>query len=363
MDDETKPPIAIDLAPLLAPGAPARAAVVGGARVGDVAEVLRGLPLTGAEPRAPQAVRGGETFALLADGTEVPWPLSARVESVLADGGWVRAADVAWRVEDGRVARIAVRGAGLAGLGIHAREDIERRFGVADGVERTSPERTDHHYLARDVTLCWDARRGSLECLLLGGVTWVDASLTGRDLAVQLAEAQHRLERYGWAEPPIDDRGATVRYQRLRALGAALGLPGVAALVDGSFFGAEHDARCAALVERLRTAGGHEPGRAPFPTSPARLYQDLLRYRRNAQALLEHNAGWLECADMAQVAIIATTGRVNEELAERLRPVEDLLGELLDPAQRRIPRSALVRDWGYPDVEPEVVDLAEQCEP
>jgi hypothetical protein len=359
MNHDSKPPVTVDLTPLLAPGATASAAVVGGVRVGDAADLLRDVPLTSADPQARHVIREGQPPERLADGTERPLP--ERIEAVLAEGGWVRAGDCAWLVADGRVVRIVVRGTGLAGLPLGSHEDLERRLGPPDGTEKTSPSSTHYHYLARDLTLCWSTRLGSLEYVLLGAVDWVDPVLTGRDLAVQLVEAQHRLKTYAWGEPPADDLGATVRYQRLRALSAALGLPTVAALIDGSFFTEEHDERCGALIDRLRVAGGLRLGRTPFPTCPEDLYQDLLRYRLDAQVLLEHNAGWFECADTAHMGIVRTTNHVNEQLAELLRPIEDLLGEFLDPAQRRVPRSVLVRDYGYPELEPEAADLAEDA--
>jgi len=144
-------------------------------------------------------------------------------------------------------------------------------------------------------------------------------------------------------------------FRRVAVLARAFELGSVEELANGAFMERRSAEEYLPMMEALldRHARGR-PQRFPHLDATAFrarfTYSYLLSYRHKAQALLAHNAGWLE-TDRAANAMIAATEEVNHELASGLALIEDWLARVIDPAQRTFPQRDLIARYGYPDVD------------
>lgn len=331
---------------------------IGGVRLGEDAGALRGVPLSQASPNdsEPYVCRAGRVFRVRTDGTAAELTqLDELVEATFQVGGHLRTEGITWRVSArGILEWVSIYGAALHDLDIGSEPQVEGRLGSSDRFEHMSLG-IKYHYESRGFSVTWDPRDNKVSFVILGIEPWTPPQLSGADLAQQLVEGWKHLAQYAWREPPASDLPAQLRYRRVNALVRAFALPSLEAATDGRFLDAVDPARWSELVRELANATDLGRAHEVFPDLQL-LYQNLLAYRRKAEDVLAHNAGWLECGEPTLLGLLHTTERINQDLRERLALIDRMLGQLLDPTLRRVDQRTLMREFGYVDADLQAVD-------
>jgi hypothetical protein len=351
----------VDLTPLLR-GQRGETIEVARVRVGDAATSVDLSAVTGADDAYGCALPDTPIGRVRTtpDGSEVAVPLEERVAEVRERGGWLWCGEAVLRVKDGRIERIVVRGPWLGMLDIAQEDAIARRFGPPAGHEREMGCRL-HHYPDRGLVVAWHGRKGRLEYVLLGEDTWQEPRLGARALLSELLDAFFVLSRAEWRVDRIDpdDETSRVRYQRIAALGRALGLGTVPELVHGKFLEGElSEGRRDLIVEVAAQRDEIEyPARS---RAPAWLFQHLLDYRHHVDRVVRATAGWMMCSDGALLGMIATQNRIGRQLEPMMIDIDRWICTLIDPGDRVFPVSELIAEHGWPDVDLDGIGL-EDC--
>ena len=101
-----------------------------------------------------------------------------------------------------------------------------------------------------------------------------------------------------------------------------------------------------------------ETGRLKHPGQFEMLIQSFMNFSEEMRRVLSFNSGWLETGGITSRYSIYKTQKLldNIDLTE-LEEIESLLGKLLDPKNRVFTQSELIKDYGFPDVDLEAIDM------
>lgn len=347
----------IDVSPLLR-GASGTALRVAGVAAGEAAILIDRAALARADGQmlAGWSQSNGKVHWTDAAGTRSEVPLATLGDEVIAGGGFLRVDAVAIRVDSGVVTRIFVRGSPLMALGIRREADVERVLGSAEGQSLERGCRV-FHYPKRMFALGWHRKDGRVEHLALGADPWQEPRFGAPELLRESLAAFPTLAPSGWARPSqswlpgrssnANNPVTVARYQRLSALGTALGVGTPATFVKGEFLQGELHLGQHAVLDELAALGGHEPRRF----APSLLFTHLLHYRNDVERVITATSGWLECSDGALLGMIATQNRLGREIGALMTDVDRWLRTLIDPEARTFEQRDLVARFGWPDVD------------
>lgn len=184
---------------------------------------------------------------------------------------------------------------------------------------------------------------------------------TAREFLRQLMTGAASLEDDDWAEPTERGTSRHFRYLQLTALASAFQFESLGEVWSGAFLERLDPTVYRALAERLIERGGSDrtkPARASGPLLRS-AFSSLLRYRRNAERVLKHHDGLLECSIDLLLGPVAMIEEANRSFTTTLDEVEATLADFLDPVGRSFTKRELVENFGYPDVEVRHLELEE----
>ena len=150
-----------------------------------------------------------------------------------------------------------------------------------------------------------------------------------------------------WTEDELNGNPPrVVRHQQIMALIRALGVGGdLPSFLKGEFL----KDRPIESFEEVISLGRSYLSDIKDIDAFGEVFKRLMDYRMNAEALLQCNDGCLMTSEPYSITI-RLTRRVNNDLKESLRPMDQVLSLLVDPIQRCLPREVLIREYGFPDV-------------
>jgi len=340
---------------LLTPTSRGDAMEVLGVRLGDPVAKLRRLEVTGGEPVGEFIYGpGGAVSRTLPDGQRRPLSLEEIVDLVVASGaGRLRVGGVMFQIEEHLVRGIYLGPEVLGGLS--SETDVPRLLGPPLGTSKAYGE-THFHYPERLLTASFHRERRSWR-VVLAPSSWEPPRLGAEDLLQRFAEIAGRIKAHEYTLPADAVPPLRYRFEQTTALARALGIESLQALARGEFIGelpVGHPA-----IQRLAR---HWPDLNPAQPQSTRLcqwaYRDLLHYRCDAELLLRHNEGWLECSSPVLLAALEIASSTNRSLQPLLGEIEEVLKLFLDPTGcRTVFVEDLVREHGYPDVDLPEIDL------
>ena len=325
---------------------------VHGVRVGDTIAAIPLDRVTEIEPDVhPEGRWSGSRgyFVRTPDGREIPVPREVLVAEFSEHGGRAFIERVCYVVEHRTVRQIWVRGAPLAGLPLVLEPDIERALGPPGGIEQMRGGCV-RHYPERSLSVAW--ANGAVDYIALGPVTWSPPVVRPRDVLGAWLEATMAGVGGDWTEPADRATSRWVRHARLMALLRAYELGSPRDFERGEFLAGK------ALRDYPRVEALNARDRRGHSSDLPRTFEWLLRYRTDAEQLLQVHSGVLEASGLFAAAL-ALTERTNRTVAAALGEVDALIVELISPVDRCIRLDEMIARWGWPDVDLHDLLLAE----
>jgi hypothetical protein len=281
-----------------------------------------------------------QTWTRRADGSRVEVPREQLLSELRELGGRAQLGELGVQVRDARVARLWLRGEEVKLAPWRSERDLQA-LGKPIGVERRNGERT-HHFPAEQLSVVCNARTLAVVSVVLGPVEWTPPVFRARDVLEEWL-ALPRPERQAesaWRE------SVAVRRNRALALLRAFQLGTLESFAEGTFLREKRIEDLPRVARAFREAEFEldQPGLPHF-------FSRLLRYRKQAEELLEFNAHILEAAPGGFALSIFETGVANREIARALERIDTLLCELISPGDRAFTFDEMVERFAWPDVD------------
>lgn len=288
-------------------GARGRSLRIHGVRLGDSATQLANAPYAGRElGESPQEAHDRRGFELRCD-------------------------EVSFALEAGLVSRIYLKPECFADVRWNTPEDVTAALGAADVVERGNRS-SRLTFPGSSLVIFLDHTTGQVRATIMHVKQVGPRRYAVRDLL-------HELTRAPWllgGETP-DWPSAQARRKRAEILASEFGLD-LRQLEKGDFL-RDRTRSGQEFHAILRRHAGDDAG--GFNCDEAHAFFHLWSFRRVATQLLRHNDGFLE-ASGEYIGLIRMTA-VGDRLDRMLDDVDYALCLLLDPEQRTIDESALLR--------------------
>jgi hypothetical protein len=109
-----------------------------------------------------------KVFRIDEDGSEEEILLPDMIDDVVANGGWVRSADVGWYIESSQIKKIFVRANCLGKLKVKNEKDIEKYLGKPDAAKLGLHGCNNYLYTNKLIQLSWSIEDNKFEFIAFG---------------------------------------------------------------------------------------------------------------------------------------------------------------------------------------------------
>jgi hypothetical protein len=161
-----------------------------------------------------------------------------------------------------------------------------------------------------------------------------------------------------WTETALKDNPPRLyRLQQLKALFQVFGIPWeLEAFLKGDFIQFE-DARYEPLLQELwQDLRGGEDGACRQKKQLQPYFEMLFQYRMCVEHIFSFASDVL-CASGLYRKAYFQAANVNRIIRKEIADIERILSTLVDPADRDFTKAQLVRDYAFPDVDLQKLDL------
>ncbi len=192
-------------------------------------------------------------------------------------------------------------------------------------------------------------------------------SITAKDLVLTLIELDGLLDKDEKLNPPLfaDNTSRHYRYLQIMAIQEALGMnESLTSLIDGDFIknreyefypGLKTELETEKIIkrygsEKLRLHPVKLIGAAQFS------YRQLMAYRINIHRVLSFWSSSIIGEPLYMLPYYMTQ-KINSQILKQIDVIDNKLAYFIDPNKKQFKRSYLVKQFHYPDVDIQMVDI------
>jgi len=259
----------------------------------------------------------------------------------------------------------------LAQLAINQKTQIESNFGRAKSIEH---KRGLSYYFYPEIRMVvtWKNESSNLFCIYIGDNSIKQTTYTISDFLDKYFELKSMVpDSRSWTEQSLKgNEPRFVRFQILKSLLRAYGL-GDDLKTDFTNYGFVKNIKQEALTkikedikqyalsnERLKDTWEFNAPRLNSPRMYQMIIQQFMRFLEQVDSLLKFNGGWLEASIITSQYSIEKINNVLKTIdTDQIKNIKELLCNLLDHQQREFTKSELIENYGFPNVDLEMIDM------
>ncbi|OJJ20079.1 hypothetical protein BKI52_16535 [marine bacterium AO1-C] len=270
-----------------------------------------------------------------------------------------------------RVIEFMLKSKALEPLGITQESDIQGVFGEAQGMEKRMGSHY-YFYSNKQMVVGWNAQDDKLWGIYLGDNIIEQTTYQAKDFLTLFFEFKGMVPKPSeWGLESLT--GNEPRYYRLMQLQALMRAFDLGEDLFGDFQNRlflekrSHDDFEDLFADIEQYALENEFERKKLSDSPElirkqtfveMIFQTYLNFSWQVRTLLSFNSGWLETGSISSRYTIHKTHELLKSIdITKLEAIDHILCSIIDPQQRTYTKSELIRNYGFPDVDLDDIDM------